>query len=111
MLMKAGTEFGGFHLGWLGHVGGRCPSARLAVFDFEDHVVGRGDADRLAVEQGDAADRSFFEVLPGVVDLFGRELVLLVVGGVHEDELVALVVEELALGFLDVGGVERVAVI
>ena len=45
----------------------------------------------------------------GVIDLFLRQLVLLVAGVVHENELFPLLVEELCLDRGDVGGIERVA--
>jgi L-lysine 2,3-aminomutase len=72
-------------------------------------VIRRRDGDCVVVEQHHAADHALFEELPGVVDLFGRELILLVVLVVHEDVLVALLVEILGVDLFDVGHFERFA--
>jgi EF-P beta-lysylation protein EpmB len=94
----------------LGDVRGRVAAdARLAVFDLEDHVVGRLDADRPVVEQHDLTHRPLLEPLPGVADDILVQLVLLVARVVHEDELIALAVEELGIDRRDVGLIERVA--
>ena len=68
-----GNSAPGFHLAGLGDVGGRvAPGPRLAVLDLQDHVVGRRDADRVAVEEHHAADHALLEVSPRVVDLVRR---------------------------------------
>jgi len=72
-------------------------------------MVRRSHADRLVVVQHEAAKHPFLEILPGVVHLLGGQLVLLVGFVLHEDEVVLLLVEELGLDFVDLGGVEGVA--
>jgi len=72
--------------------------------------VGRwGQGDRIAVEEHHRNWHPFLEVLPIVVDLFGRQFVLLVACIVHENERAGLVVEELGFEFFDVSDFEIVS--
>ena len=75
----------------------------------QGHVGRWGQGNRIAVEQNHGNWHTFFEVLPIVVDLFGRQFVLLVARIVHEDERAGLVVEELGFEFFDVSDFEIVS--
>lgn len=105
--LKFGTSF---DFDGLGDVGGRVSfGAWLAVFDFQRDVVWRFYGDRVIVEEHHFARHSFEQVLPGLIDLFAGQFVLLERLIVHEHESFALSVQELGIDIHDVCALKRIS--
>ena len=83
--------------------------ARFAIFDAKNDVVRRRKSQRVAVEEHHLADHAFGQILPSVIDRFGRQFVLLVGFIIHEDPHIALSIEILGSDLFDISGLERFA--
>ena len=88
--------------------GGVAADAGVGLDDLEDHEVGRGDDDGVALVQGHRADVLLLEPLRGVTHLLPVGADLLVGLLVHEVPHVAVGVEVLHLLVDDVGALHRV---
>src|SRR3954469_3226831 len=76
--------------------------ARLGVRDLHDDRGGQLDVERVAVVEGDGRRAVLEQEVGGVTDDGGRHVDLVVVRGVHEDEVVAVAVQVLEVAAVDV---------
>lgn len=104
--MELAARFNG---DWLANVGRRVAlGAGFAVSDFEFDVVGWSHNDRVATEESHLAIHVVFQVTPVVADFISGNLVLLESDFVHEHERLALLVQVLNIGFVNVSFFKRI---